>query len=169
MNNSIKTQFDALKDFIKSRKVGFKNGVLFYLYFFLVIIILGGAGIWASLIIEVIKGEGLHQNIYLSIMTFSLPLMTAFAIDVIKMDVDKQIKTILQIVLFFSVIICAVVFTIFAFSQNNWAYLPASLFALLALFFWWMVNCENKNLYDEDYYSKNRESENKLEQALKNI
>lgn len=157
---------NALKEFIKSRKVTFKNGILFYLYLLFVIFIIGGAGIWASLIIELSNDSFQHQNIYLSIMTFSLPLVTTFAIDIIKMDVDKQIKTIFQIILFASVIICIVVFTVLAFSKNNWAYLPAIIFALLALFFWWIVSCENKNLYDEDYYTKNRESEQSLEQTL---
>ncbi len=169
MSDNIKTQWGTLKDFIKSRKVSLKNGILFYLYFSLVIIIIGGAGIWVSLIIEAANEGFRHQNVYLSIMTFSLPLMTTFAIDIIKMDVDKQIKTILQIILFVSVIICAVAFTVFAFSQNYWAYLPAILFALLSLFFWWIVSCENKNLYDEDYYSKNRENENKLERTIENL
>lgn len=166
MSNNTNTQKDALKDFIKSRKVGFKNGILFYLYLFFVIIIIGGAGIWASLIIEIFNDSFLHQNIYLSIMTFSLPLITTFAIDIIKMDVDKQIKTIFQILLVASVMICVVVFTVLALSQCNWAYLPAILFALLALFFWWIVSSGNKNLYDEDYYSKNREEEVKLEKSL---
>lgn len=160
---------NALKEFFKSRKVTFKNGILFYLYLFFVIFIIGGAGIWASLFIEICNDSFLHQNIYLSIMTFSLPLVTTFAIDIIKMDVDKQIKTIFQIILFASVIICIVVFTVFAFSRNNWAYFPAILFAFLALFFWWIVSCENKNLYDEDYYTKNRKSEQSLEQTLNSL
>jgi hypothetical protein len=160
---------NALKEFLKSRKVTFRNGILFYLYLFFVIFIIGGAGIWASLFIEICNDSFLHQNIYLSIMTFSLPLVTTFAIDIIKMDVDKQIKTILQIILFASVIICIVVFTVFAFSRNNWAYLPAIIFAFLALFFWWIVSCENKNLYDEDYYTKNRKSEQSLEQTLNSL
>lgn len=41
MENSLS---NALKEFIKSRKVTFRNGILFYLYFFVVIIIVGGAG-----------------------------------------------------------------------------------------------------------------------------
>lgn len=158
--------FNAIKEFFKSRKVTLKNGVLFYLYLFFVIIIIGGAGIWASLFIEISNDRFLHQNIYLSIMTFSLPLVTTFAIDIIKMEVDKQIKTIFQIILFASVIISVVVFTVLAFSKNNWAYLPAIIFAILALFFWWIVSCENKNLYDEDYYTKNRKAEEDLVRTL---
>jgi len=160
---------NALKAFFKSRKVTFRNGILFYLYFLFVIFIIGGAGIWVSLFIEICNDNFQHQNIYLSIMTFSLPLTATFAIDIIKMDVDEQIKTILQIIIFVVAMICVIAFTILAFLKNNFAYLPAIILAFLALFFWWIVSCKNKNLYDENFYAKNRKSEQKLEQTIDSL
>jgi uncharacterized membrane protein len=168
-NNMENNLLNALKEFFKSRKVTKKNGLLFYLYFFLVIIAIGGAGIWASIFIEIYNDCFLHQNIYLSIMTFSLPLVTAFAIDIVKMEVDKQIKTIFQIFLFVLVIISIIAFTVLLLTKNNWAYLPAIIFALLSLFFWWIVNCDNKNLYDEDYYKNQSKHTNDLEKEINNI
>lgn len=166
MENSLS---NALKEFIKSRKVTFRNGILFYLYFFVVIIIVGGAGIWVSLFIEKGNASLQHQNIYLSIMTCSLPFIATFTIDIIKLDVDAQIKTILQIILFASVILCVAFFVFFASKINNWAYLPAIIFAFFALIFWWIISCKNKNLYNEDFYNENRKIEQGFEQTINKL
>lgn len=56
----MKTQYDELCEFIKSRKVVFKEYPFFYTYF--VVIVIGGFSIWSTLYIEYIADLFSHEK-----------------------------------------------------------------------------------------------------------
>jgi hypothetical protein len=160
-------QWDAFLDFLKSRKVNFKTYPVFYFYLLFVVIVVGGFSIWTTLYIELNNPNIIHKNICLALMGFSMPLTTSFAIDIFSIDAEDFIKRIFQIICISIPVLLLVLFIVFL--NTFWAYLFAGISILLSLCFWWIVNSDNKNLCDDNYYSKNREDENKLEQTIENL
>lgn len=160
-----KTQWSELVEFLKSRKVNFKRFPLFYIYLVIVVIVVGGFSIWASIFIEAKNSVFNHQNICLSLMGFSLPITTALAIDLFKMDAEDFIKHIFQVICVAIPLVLIILFIVYI--HSSWAYLFAGLDVALSLFFWWIVNSKNPNLCDESYYTKNRTEGKKLEDAIK--
>jgi hypothetical protein len=145
-----KTQWSELIGFLKSRKVKFKKFPLFYIYLFIVVILVGGFSVWASIFIEIKNCVFNHQNVCLSLMGFSLPITTAFAIDLFKMDAEDFIKHIFQVICVAIPLVLIVLFVVYIHSY--WAYLFSGLNVVLSLFFWWIINSKNTNLCDETYY-----------------
>lgn len=159
-----KTQYSELIEFLKSRRVSFKKFPLFYIYLIIIVIGIGGFSIWSSIFIEFRNSIFNHQNIYLSLMGFSLPITTAFAVDILKMEAEDFIKRIFQVICAAIPLILIVLFVVFF--KSHWAYLFSGISVLLSLFFWWVINSKNPNLCDETYYSKNREKEKELESII---
>jgi hypothetical protein len=145
-----KLQWSEFVGFLRSRKVSFKKYPLFYIYLVIVVILVGGFSIWASIYIEMKNCVFNHQSVYLSLMGFSLPITTAFAIDLFKMDVEDFIKRIFQIICVAIPLILIVLFVVSI--RSYWAYLFSGLNVILSLFFWWIINSKNTNLCDETYY-----------------
>lgn len=159
-----KTQWNDLYIFFRSRIINGKKYPLFYIYLIAVIIVTGGFSIWASIYLELKSAIVDHRNIYLSLIGFSLPLIASVAIDLIKIETESFIKSILQIV----VIVCPLVLVIlFLVAFNSkWAYLWAILAMFLSLILWWISNATNPNLCDETYYKQNRSKEKELEEYI---
>jgi hypothetical protein len=160
-------QFETLVEFLKSRKVKFKDYPLFYIYLITIVIGIGGFSIWASIFIEFKNAIFLHQNVYLGLMGFSLPMTTSFAIDIIKIETEEFIKRIFQVICIAVPFILIILFIVFF--NTMLGYLFSGINVLLSLFFWWVINSKNSNLCDETFYTKNRKSEQSLEQTLNSL
>jgi hypothetical protein len=163
----MKTQLEVFIEFLKSRKVKFRDYPLFYIYLIIIVIGIGGFSIWASIFIEFKNGTFSHQNVYLGLMGFSLPMTTSFAIDIIKIETEEFIKRIFQVICVAVPLILIILFIVFF--NTMFGYLFSGINVLLSLFFWWIINSKNSNLCDETFYAKNRKSEQSLEQTLNGL
>jgi hypothetical protein len=137
------------------------------MYLLLVVTVIGGFSIWTTLFVEFHNPTIIHKNICLALMGFSMPVTASFAIDIYKIEAENFIKIMFQIICISVPSILIILFLVFL--NTLWSYLFAGIDVLLSLFFWWIVNSKNSNLCDETFYSKNRETENQLEQTLENI
>lgn len=161
------TQWDAFKDFLKSRKVKFKTFPVFYFYLLGVLILAGGFGIWTTLYFEFQNQVIIHKNICLALMGYAMPLSTSIAMDIFEIEAEKFIKRIFRILCFIVPIVLLILFMVLL--NTLWAYLISGLTIIYALFCWWIANSKNSNLCDESYYTKNREKEQNLEQSMENL
>jgi hypothetical protein len=161
----MRTQFDELCEFVKSRKVGFKEYPFFYIYLMLIVIGIGGFGIWSTLYIESISDEFNHKNINLALMGFSLPITATLAIDIFKINAEQFIKYIFQVLSTVIPLFLVILFVVFI--KHQWVYIFSGLNVLFSLSFWWIINSKNPNLCDESFYTKNKRDEQKLSDELK--
>lgn len=161
----MRTQYEELCEFIKSRKVGFKEYPFFYIYFIIIVIGIGGFGIWSALYIESISEVFSHRNINLALMGFSLPITATLAIDIFKIESEQFIKNIFQVLSTAIPIFLVILFIISI--KSPWAYIFSILNIVFSLSFWWIINSKNPNLCDDSFYKKNKRDEEKLTNDLK--
>src|SRR5574344_2423012 len=163
----MRTQYDELCEFIKSRRVGFKEYPFFYIYFIVIVIGIGGFSIWSALYIESIGDLFSHKNINLALMGFSLPITATLAIDIFKIDAEQFIKNIFQVLSTAIPIFLVILFIISI--KSPWAYLFSCLNIVFSLSFWWIINSKNPNLCDDSFYKKNKRDEEKLANELNKV
>lgn len=153
-------QWKYFLEFLKNRKVNFVEYPVFYIYLIVIVIGFGGFGIWATIFLDY-RSIDFGQNLKVSLMGFSIPIIASFAVDVFNLDEEENfINNIFRILILASSVGLTVLFIVFF--KNNWSYLIASLSVISSIFFWWILNYNNDNLRDKSFYQREQERANKL-------
>ncbi|GAB3222475.1 hypothetical protein [Spirosoma arcticum] len=122
----------------------------FILYFSVIIVIVGLAGVFTTLEIELRNCLVNHGNITLSIATYFIALLASSSADLILSSDDpakseSQMK-ILRLVGICSVLLGVGLFWLTNVFKDELGYIPAMFGLILALSTWWLANAENPNL-----------------------
>ncbi|MFY7732397.1 MAG: hypothetical protein ACOVSR_02860 [Bacteroidia bacterium] len=151
MENSIPHFFKEIKNRAKLQFFPFNDLYFTYLFFF--VLLIGGVGIWITLIQELNKKEFNHTSIILNIGTYYLALLTTSYIDITTNEKIVNKKS-LQIYSFVYLFIIIGVFSLSFFLPQNYSIAMAILGLLLALFVWHVANCDNEKFMDESYMAR---------------
>jgi hypothetical protein len=126
---------------------------LYFVYLFFFVFIIGGAGIWISILQELNKEVFNHTNIVLNIGTYYLVLLTTSYIDITTNEKIVNKKS-LQIYSFMLLLIVIGVFSLSFFLIAKYSVLVTIIGLVLALFIWHLANSDNEKFMDESYMSR---------------
>lgn len=143
--------FKEIKDRSRLQFRPFNDLYLAYLIFF--VLIIGGIGIWISLIQELRNEEFNHLNFVLNIGTYYLVLITTSYIDIATNEKVVNKKS-LQIYSFILLFIIVGVFVLSFVLPPAFSILSSVVGVLIALFIWHLANCDNEKFNDESYNAK---------------
>lgn len=156
-NTQVPHFFKEIKERMKLQFYPFNDLYLVYLIFF--VLVIGGVGIWVSIVQEFNKENIDYNNIILNIGTYYLALITTSYIDIITNDKIVNKKS-LQVYSFIFLIIIAVIFTSSFFLLVKLSLFLSSIGILLGLFVWHLANCDNDKFNDESYNTKMKNQAN---------
>jgi len=124
----------------------------FNLYFFVIVILYGGAGIIASMYQYFISTT--EQNIYSisqNMATYFIALTAASLVD-IALDYNTKNKPSFAISSIFTSGLVLILFLYAYNTKGTSAFILGFIGILISLFIWVLANYENKKLDDENYY-----------------
>lgn len=150
-----------LKEFFKERIITPLNHPEYILYLLIIVIGFGAMSIWYTLYSEYQKCIFSNENIIISIASFAITIMASGSIELMFAE-NKAIKTSLFFTTLGLIVVGLILF--FVCIKTN-RYFLTILFALGALFIWWIANAENANL-TKDYFVEQSEESQKLGNSL---
>ena len=126
----------------------------FVMYFFLIIVFVGGFGLLVPIVscyaVGSLKEAELHKTMVIAAYTYFIAIAATAAVDLILSY--RHRKYLLMFFAFVSVVVffCAVLAAIHSARGNLLcATVPAVIGYVLSLFLWWVGNADNANLLDE--------------------
>jgi uncharacterized membrane protein len=126
----------------------------FIMYFFGIIIVLGGFGIFESIVSSSVQGkfkeEALPMSLISAMYTYFVAIGATAAVDLILSYKQRKFLLMFFLVCSLFVFLCAILAVIFGIflKDPNSAFYPALIGYILALFLWWIGNANNSNLLD---------------------
>lgn len=151
MEKTIPHFFKEIKERSKLQFVPFNDLYTVYLVFF--ILLIGGAGIWISLIQELNNTHFNTKSLTLNIGTYYLALITTSYIDITTNEKIINKKS-LQIYSFIFLFIIVAIFGLTFILPSSYSLLLSTIGILIALFIWHLANCDNEKFNDESYSAK---------------
>ncbi len=151
MEKTIPHFFKEIKERSKLQFVPFNDLYTVYLVFF--VLLIGGAGIWISLIQELNNTHFNTKSLTLNIGTYYLALITTSYIDITTNDKIINKKS-LQIYSFIFLFIIVAIFGLTFILPSSYSLLLSTIGILIALFIWHLANCDNEKFNDESYSAK---------------
>lgn len=151
MEKTIPHFFKEIKERSKLQFVPFNDLYTVYLVFF--VLIIGGAGIWISLIQELNNTHFNTKSLTLNIGTYYLALITTSYIDITTNEKIINKKS-LQIYSFIFLFIIVAIFGLTFILPSSYSLLLSTIGILIALFIWHLANCDNEKFNDESYSAK---------------
>ena len=151
MENNIPHFFKEIRERAKLQVYPFNDLYFSYLFFF--IFLIGGVGIWITLIQELNNEKFNYLNFVLNIGTYYLVLITTSYIDITTNDKIVNKKS-LQIYSFILLFIIIGVFSLSFFLSQFYSILMAGIGLFIALFIWHIANCDNEKFMDESYMAR---------------
>lgn len=151
MDKTVPHFFKEIKERSKLQFVPFNDLYIVYLFFF--ILLIGGAGIWISLIQEYNNESFNLKTLTLNIGTYYLALITTSYIDITtneKIINRKSLHIYSFILLFIISIIFYLTFVLIPFFSVALSVIGI----ILALYIWHLANCDNEKFNDESYNAK---------------
>lgn len=126
---------------------------LYFAYLLFFVLIIGGVGIWISLVTELRSKSFNHLNLILNIGTYYLVLITTSYIDITTNDKIINKKS-LHIYTFILLAVIIAIFTLSFFLPKIYSILLAITGVIIGLFVWHVANCDNDKFNDESYAAK---------------
>jgi hypothetical protein len=161
-NNQIRiSKWAELKEFFKDRIVTPLDHPEYILYFLIIVVGFGAISIWYTIYTESQKCVFSEGNLIISIASFAIAIMASGSIELMFAE-NKVIKTTLFLTTL-GLIATGLILFFVCIRINH--YFLAVLFALGALFIWWIANAENANLTKNFFVEQSEESE-KLNNSL---
>ena len=151
MEKSVPHFFKEIKERSKLQFVPFNDLYTVYLVFF--VLLIGGAGIWISLIQELNNPHFNAKSLTLNIGTYYLALITTSYIDITTNEKIINKKS-LQIYSFIFLFIIVAIFGLTFILPSSYSLLLSTIGILIALFIWHLANCDNEKFNDESYNAK---------------
>lgn len=151
MEKTIPHFFKEIKERSKLQFVPFNDLYTVYLVFF--VLLIGGAGIWISLIQELNNTHFNTKSLTLNIGTYYLALITTSYIDITTNEKIINKKS-LQIYSFIFLFIIVAIFGLTFILPSSYSLLLSTIGILIALFIWHLANCDNEKFNDESYSAK---------------
>lgn len=151
MEKSVPHFFKEIKERSKLQFVPFNDLYTVYLVFF--VLLIGGAGIWISLIQELNNTYFNTKSLTLNIGTYYLALITTSYIDITTNEKIINKKS-LQIYSFIFLFIIVAIFGLTFILPSSYSLLLSTIGILIALFIWHLANCDNERFNDESYNAK---------------
>lgn len=158
MQESVPHFFKEVKERSKLQFYPFNDLYFVYIVFF--ILIIGGVGIWISLIQELNSKNFNYSTFVLNMGTYYLALLTTSYIDIITNEKFVNKKS-LHIYSFILLVGIMGVFTLSFFLSKGWSILLGIIGILIALYIWHLANCDNEKFNDESYSAKIKAETNK--------
>ncbi len=126
----------------------------FWVYFIIVTLLMGLAGVFTTIHIELLNSSIKHSNITLGLATYFIALLSSSTTDLIlstrEDEYDREIRAlgIGMILLGVGLFLLSIILPKYSFCPFVY-YIPPTLGTLVALFSWWMANAHNPNLTDK--------------------
>jgi len=158
------SKWTLLGEFFSRRFKEPMNHPEFIIYFISITIGVGAIDVWSILYLEnhpVLNDTHLHLRI--SIMGYSLALISTGAVDLI-FNSENIIKKVIQLIAFSSMMIGGAIFILCYLMTSNWGIFISIAWALISLTIWWIANGENANL--TNYADDISESSKRLNDSL---
>ncbi len=131
-----------------------KKHPTFVMYFWGIIVFLGGSGLLLELMITLVMQENWTEidsiRLISACYTYFLAIAATAAVDLILSLSQRKALLMLFLLCCFVVFLCAILAVIFGRFGGNltMAIVPLVLGYILALFLWWVGNANNANLLD---------------------
>jgi hypothetical protein len=155
------SKWKNLRDFISRRTLRPFSHPEFIGYFILVIIMIGGIGVWSNLLIE-----DSPVSISKNLNAYSLAIISAGSIELIFTN-NKVLKKTLTIISIGVLVVYIGLY--FILTDDNLIMLSLStLLSIFALYIWWIANAENTNL-TENFFIENSNISKDLADSLSKI
>lgn len=117
----------------------------FSLYFVIVIIIVGGIGIWLPILKE---GQICIASLAVNVITYSCALIVPAAVSIILSMRDYKNKVSLILFVIFVLLLFAITVGCSVFAESLFSSIVCLVFSLL---FWIIANCNNPELSDSKF------------------
>lgn len=156
------SKWSELKEFLIFRTKKPISHPEFIVYFLLVILIIGGLGVWSDLF----RANDLNKSISNNLNAYALTIIAASTIELIfsKETILKNTLTLISVG-----IIVIYIFLFFILNNNN---VPTLIFSvlstLIALYIWWIANAENSNL-TKNFFKSSSQKTKELSKSVENI
>lgn len=138
----------------------------YYIYFVAFVFAIGAIDIWTSIyLVSISPTPHDYQHVRLSIVGFSLVLITSGGIDLLS-STEKHIKRIIQFSALILIISGIVIFFVFFNSNSIVSFIISILLAVISLFVWWIANAENYNIINADLADEMSDEVEKLSDSL---
>jgi len=151
MENNIPHFFKEIKNRAKLQIKPFNDLYFTYLLFF--VFLIGGVGIWITLIQELNNEEFNYSQFVLNIGTYYLVLLTTSYIDITTNEKIVNKKS-LHIYSFILLLLIIGIFSLSFFLSQSYSIIIAFIGLLISLFVWHLANCDNEKFMDESYMAK---------------
>jgi|GEM_PF-2140761 len=145
--------FKEVRERSKMQFSPFNDLYLTYIFFF--ILFIGGAGIWISLVKELMSESFNARNFTLNIGTYYLALISTSYIDITTNEKIVNKKS-LQVYSFILLFIIIGIFSLTFLLSSGFSILLSTIGILIALFIWHIANCDNEKFNDVSYNAKIR-------------
>lgn len=151
MENNIPHFFKEIKSRAKLQIKPFNDLYFTYLVFF--VLVIGGVGIWITLIQELNNEKFNYSQFVLNIGTYYLVLLTTSYIDITTNEKIVNKKS-LHIYSFILLILIIGIFALSFFLSQTYSIIIAFIGLIISLFIWHLANCDNEKFMDESYMAK---------------
>jgi prepilin signal peptidase PulO-like enzyme (type II secretory pathway) len=151
MENNIPHFFKEIKSRAKLQIKPFND--LYFTYLIVFVLIIGGVGIWITLIQELNNEKFNYLQFVLNIGTYYLVLITTSYIDITTNEKIVNKKS-LHIYSFILLLIIIGIFSISFFLSQSYSIIIAFFGLIISLFVWHLANCDNEKFMDESYMAK---------------